>query len=77
MINIKRYKWVIIAEGDKILSNNGFKYLNKSQTCVPRLFNSKSLAKKYMKRYQYINYQDLEYIPVNVTIEEEIPFESK
>ena len=71
MINIKRHKWVIVHE-NKILSNNGFRDIKKSKTCVPKMFDSIIHAKNYMKRYKYINFKNYDIINVTFDMKENI-----
>lgn len=68
MINIKVTKWMIV-NGDKFLSNNGFRSFS-SQTACPKLFTGEEQARKYMNKPRYALMDKLEFIEVEVNVYE-------
>jgi len=66
MINIKRYKWIVVYE-NKILSLLGFRPNENNRSFVPRFFDTPAKAKKYMQRYKHIKYENYKIEPVIFT----------
>lgn len=68
MINIKVTKWMVV-NGDKFLSNNGFRSFS-SLTACPKLFTGEEQARKYMDKPRYASMDKLEFFEVEVNVYE-------
>ena len=68
MINIKVTKWMVV-NGDKFLSNNGFRSFS-SPTACPKMFTSEEQTRKYMDKPRYALMDGLEFVEVEVNVRE-------
>ena len=64
-----RTKYMILFDGDRMLSNSGIKNIKVSPTSMPKLFNLPHLAVKYMERNKHIKYKNYQIKKIIINIE--------